>query len=236
VDLLTTATSADEAQRRAQVAVLPVGSFEQHGDHLPLITDTVVACTIAKAIADRYGLFLLPPVTISCSHEHAAFSGTVSIRASTLSILINDITESLARSGVPKLVVVNGHGGNYVLGNVVQELNESGVRALLYPGPSNWARARTEAAMQTNPHEDMHGGELETSVLLHVAPSLIGEAYADKDHVADERALLLTLGMSAYTPTGIVGRPSLAEGEKGKRLIDSLVDQAEAPLSILAPN
>ncbi len=82
----------------------------------------------------------------------------------------------------------------------------------------------------------MHGGELETSLLLHATPSLVGDAYADKDHVADERALLLTLGMSAYTSTGIVGRPSLTDSQKGRRLIGSLVDQAEAPLSALAPS
>lgn len=75
MDLITTATSSDESERAASVAVLPVGSFEQHGAHLPLVTDTVVACAIAKAVAERYDLFLLPPVTISCSHEHAAWRG-----------------------------------------------------------------------------------------------------------------------------------------------------------------
>jgi Creatinine amidohydrolase len=63
------------------VAVLPVGSFEQHGDFLPLITDTVVACLIARRVSADYGLFLLPPVTLSCSHEHSGFAGTVSVSA-----------------------------------------------------------------------------------------------------------------------------------------------------------
>jgi creatinine amidohydrolase len=69
--LMTTATSRDEQDRAARVAVLPVGSFEQHGDFLPLITDTVVACLIARRVSAEYGLFLLPPLTLSCSHEHS---------------------------------------------------------------------------------------------------------------------------------------------------------------------
>lgn len=70
--LINTATSPAEANRGSDIAVLPVGSFEQHGAHLPLAIDTIVACAIASAIAETYKLFLLPPVTVSCSHEHSA--------------------------------------------------------------------------------------------------------------------------------------------------------------------
>lgn len=76
---ISTATSTDGAARAATVAVLPVGSFEQHGDHLPLATDSLIAGIIAKRISDDYNLFLLPPITIGCSHEHAGFVGSVSI-------------------------------------------------------------------------------------------------------------------------------------------------------------
>ena len=106
---LTTATSRDERERAARVAVLPVGSFEQHGEHLPLITDALVAQLIASTIAEAYTLFLLPPLTISCSHEHAGFPGTVSLSARTLHAVIEDIRGSLRQSGIAKLVLVNGH-------------------------------------------------------------------------------------------------------------------------------
>lgn len=110
MQVLSIATSTEEADRQAKIAVLPVGSFEQHGHHLPLATDSIVACAIAEAAAARYDLFLLPPITISCSHEHAGIAGTVSISASTLHQVIRDIAASLERQGIRQLVLVNGHG------------------------------------------------------------------------------------------------------------------------------
>jgi creatinine amidohydrolase len=109
-ELLPTTTSADETDRGATVAVLPVGSFEQHGDHLPNATDSMIAVIIAREIAEAHNLFL-PPITIGCSHEHAGWAGTVSISASTLHAMINDIAASLANSGIHRLLIVNGHGG-----------------------------------------------------------------------------------------------------------------------------
>src|ERR1700748_1100999 len=103
-------TSAEVRETGAQVAVLPVGSFEQHGDHLPLITDTVIATTICDELASAYPLFQLPPITVSCSHEHSAWPGTISISATTLYSLIGDVYSSIASSGLTALVILNCHG------------------------------------------------------------------------------------------------------------------------------
>ena len=232
--LLTTATSNDEANRAAAVAVLPVGSFEQHGAHLPLITDTVVACAIAEAVVDAYGLYLLPPVTISCSHEHSSWPGTVSISARTLAAVIGDIVASLERSGVAKLVLVNGHGGNYALSNSVQEANVDGPRVTLFPTRSDWEAARAVAGLGTSAHTDMHAGELETSLLLHVWPEIVRPGYESADHVADDRPHLLVHGMRAYTASGVVGRPSLASGDKGKAILGSLTASFASHLRALS--
>ena len=218
---LTTATSTDEAARAATVAVLPVGSFEQHGNHLPLSTDTLVACAIARAIAEQYGLLLLPPITIGCSHEHAAWPGTVSISSSTLAAIVSDVAASLQQSGIQRLVVVNGHGGNYVLSNIVQEHNVQGPRLALYPGRDVWERARNAAGLESTGHDDMHAGELETSLLLHLWPDQVGASYRSEDHVVD-RPHLLIRGMAGYTKTGVIGRPSLATSKKGEQVLRSL--------------
>lgn len=223
IELITAATAADEKQRDASIAVLPIGSFEQHGNFLPLITDTVVACAIAQTVARTYPVMLLPPITVSCSHEHAAWRGTVSISARTLYQIIADIADSLDRSGVERLVLINGHGGNYVLSNVVQEYTAAhGPKMSLFPQSHDWTKARVEAGMETDSHEDMHAGELETSLLLHVAPHLVRPGNETADWIASDRPHLLTLGMSAYTRSGVIGRPSLGTAEKGKAALDSL--------------
>lgn len=230
---LTTATSHDERDRAADIAVLPIGSFEQHGGHLPLITDTVVAAAIAAAIADEHDLFLLPPITISCSHEHSAFPGTVSISATTLAAIVDDVIQSLQRQGILRLVIVNGHGGNYVLSNVTQEANVTAGRVVLFPGKDDWNAARDRAGCSTTQTDDMHGGELETSILMHVAPDLVTVGWDRADHDAPDRHRLLTDGIAALASSGIIGRPSQATDEKGRLIVQSLVDSFKRMLALL---
>jgi creatinine amidohydrolase len=223
MSFLPLTTSADEQASGPDVALLPVGSFEQHGSHLPLSTDTLIACILTEAVGRNYLSLVLPPITVSCSHEHAGFAGTVSIESSTLTQLIADIRASLAAQGIERLVIVNGHGGNYVLNNIAQQANVDGPKVVLYPSPADWDSARRAAGLVTTAHDDMHGGEGETSILLHFAPSSVRETWRTADHDASERADLLTLGMRGYTSTGIIGRPSLASAEKGERLVQALV-------------
>jgi creatinine amidohydrolase len=232
--LITTATSRDEQDRAARVAVLPVGSFEQHGDFLPLITDTVVACLIARRVSAEYGLFLLPPVTLSCSHEHSGFAGTVSVGASTLAVVVNDVAESLHASGIDRLAIVNGHGGNYVLSNVVQQANIADPRMTLFPSRTDWDAARTAAGLDSTASEDMHAGELEVSLLLHADPELVDDGYRSADWQADPRPHLLVTGMRGYTETGVIGRPSLASADKGRAIVDSLVRSFKDHLALLS--
>jgi creatinine amidohydrolase len=201
-----------------------------------LSTDTVVACAVAKAIADRHNVLLLPPVTISCSHEHAGWAGTVSISHHTVAAIVHDVATSLRRSGIGRLVLVNGHGGNYVLSNVVQAANAERPRSMsLFPGRSDWDRARSEAGIESDAHSDMHAGELETSIMLHVWPEAVGADYQGADHVADDRPMLLVEGMRAYTANGVIGRPSLGTHEKGKSVLDILASLFDAHWSMPVP-
>ncbi|BCJ51258.1 creatinine amidohydrolase [Actinoplanes sp. NBRC 14428] len=234
LDLITTATSKDEAERNASVALLPVGSFEQHGDFLPLTTDTIIASVIAREIAKAHPVFVLPPITISCSHEHAAWRGTVSISARTLHQVVSDIADSLAASGVHRLVLISGHGGNYVLGNVAQEASVEGPRIAVYPQVPDWDRARSDARLESGGHEDMHAGEIETSILLATFPEVVRPGNETADWIADERPYLLTLGMAGYTKSGVIGRPSLGSNDKGDRVLASLVQSFGPLLSALA--
>jgi creatinine amidohydrolase len=230
---ISTATSHDEASRAADVAVLPMGSFEQHGGHLPLATDTLIAAAIAERITVDYDLLLLPPITIGASHEHTDFKGTVSVSSVTLHAIVTDVAASLDRAGVTKLVVVNGHGGNYVLGNVVQESNVAERRMALYPSSEDWTDARRAAGVVTSNHEDMHGGEAETSILLAISPDVVRPSYRDADFTVDERRHLLTVGIRAYSTSGVIGRPSLATADKGRLLLESFSVKFKPHLALL---
>jgi len=222
--LIPTQTTEDSLRPPVHTAILPIGSFEQHGPYLPLATDTIIACAIANAIAGSYPVQHLPPVSIACSHEHASWPGTVSISASTLYTVIFDIHKSLQQSGIPNLALINAHGGNYILRNIVQEATIAAPCMALFPTNEDWASARAAAGLTTTDHEDMHAGELETSVLLHAQSDLVRTGYTAGDHIVNERSAFLTLGMKAYSTSGIIGRPSLASAAKGKELLASLVN------------
>ncbi|GGO43070.1 creatinine amidohydrolase [Streptomyces daqingensis] len=226
-------TTEDVGERRATVAVLPVGSYEQHGRYMPLATDTLVACAVVDRLAAAYPVQPLPPLTFSCSQEHAKWPGTVSITAGTLVAVIRDIAASLRRSGVTGLAIVNGHGGNYVLRNIVQEATEEGHRMVLFPTGADWEEATAKAGVETPARSDMHAGELETSILLHTRPEAVREGYESADWLCDDRRHLHSLGLGPYTSSGVVGRPSLASARKGDDVLTALCGAFEDHLRVL---
>lgn len=227
-------TSTDPTTARS-IAVLPVGSFEQHGPCLPLGTDTLIASAIASSISQHHKVFQLPPVTFGCSHEHAAYPGTVSISATTLAAIVADIIESLSQQNTTGLIIVNGHGGNAVLTNVVQQANQpkAPINVGLYPSREDWAEARTAAGIHSSSHDDMHAGELETSILLATCPDYLRDGWQNSDHTATDRRYLTTVGIHAYTPTGVIGSPSQATETKGNQALDHLGRNAATLIGLL---
>lgn len=231
--LLPATTTTDHDEVHAAVAVLPIGAFEQHGPSLPLATDTLIAIAIAQAISKHHKMFQLPALAFGCSHEHSAFPGTVSLSPATMAAVVTDICTSLTRRSVRALIVVNGHGGNYVLGNVVQQANAEGaMRVGLYPSRADWTEARRVAGISSN-HDDMHAGELETSVLLAAHLSYVRDGWQGHDHIAPDRRFLTTVGIGAYTTSGVIGYPSRASAAKGHAVLDHLGEAAHALIALL---
>ncbi|MGC9669319.1 creatininase family protein [Planosporangium sp. 12N6] len=114
-----------------------------------------------------------------------------------------------------------------------QEANTDGVRMTLFPTRQDRETARQAAELTSDSHEDMHGGELETSILLHVWPEVVRPGNETADWIANDRKHLLALGMRKYTAAGIIGRPSLGTANKGKAILESLAASFAGHLRVL---
>jgi creatinine amidohydrolase len=144
------------------------------------------------------------------------------------------LTGCLRQQDVNALIVVNGHGGNYVLANVAQEVNaDNAIQVGLYPSRDDWTEARHAAGISSNNHDDMHAGELETSVLLAAHPAYLRDGWQSSDHTASDRRYLTTLGMRAYTTSGVIGYPSRASAEKGRMVLNHLGQAAGKLITLL---
>ncbi|MEW6524650.1 MAG: creatininase family protein [Bacillota bacterium] len=206
------------------VAVLPLGSTEQHGPHLPLGTDTlIVTAVVEAAITGLAGsrVVMLPPVAVGKSNEHLQFPGTLSLTGNTLAGVVTDTARCLAKHGFRKLVLVTGHGGNApVLEAVCRDLRvELGFLAFV---TSPIVSAVRSAAGFTA--DDIHAGDYETSLLLALRPELVKLDRLPTHNPAGP--LLPWLGKAKFSWTiqdlsshGFVGDPQAASAEKGRALL-----------------
>lgn len=208
---------ADEVWPRVPpgaLVLVPVGSTEQHGPHLPLDTDTVVAQAVADRTAQaRPGPCLsAPPLAYGASGEHADFPGTVSIGHEALRAVVVELTRSLSL-WARRIVFVNGHGGNTAtLDTALGLLRAEGHDAA-------WTGCGT-------PGGDAHAGRTETSLMLHLAPDRVR---LDAALAGDTRPLAVLLpdliahGVRAVSPSGVLGDPAGASAEEGRRALDAMV-------------
>ena len=204
-------TDVDSPSDRPLLLV-PIGSCEQHGPHLPLDTDTRVAVAIADAVAVRTsGMLVAPPLTVTSSGEHQGFAGTLSIGAAATELVLIELGRSADWSA--GLVLINGHGGNHAaVTAAVEALTHEGRNVLSW-----W------------PHvagADAHAGRTETSLLLAIAPHLVRMAVAQPGNPAPLRELLPRLehgGVRTVSPSGVLGDPTGASAEEGATLLDALV-------------
>lgn len=219
--ILNTKTCYEIADSKPRFAAIPIGSFEQHGKHLPVTTDTLIASLIAKSLCDTHGGLLAAPITASCSHEHAGFPGCLSVSAETLIRIVKDLISSIEKNDITLTILVNGHGGNYVIGNIAQELNSQNPRVFTCPTRSHWESALKYAGVEGTISEDMHGGEIETSILLHAIPEVVRTDLIE-DCDAKIRPFFNFYGIRRYTKNGIIGFPSKATSKKGALLLEGI--------------
>jgi mycofactocin precursor peptide peptidase len=204
--------------------LVPVGSTEQHGSHLPLDTDTRVAAAVAARAAERTDLLVAPPVAYGASGEHEGFPGTVSIGHEALQLLLVELGRSASRWAA-RLVFVNGHGGNVPsLVDAVGLLRHEGRDAGWFP---------------CDPGGDAHAGRTETSLVLTLDPVLVRIADAAAGNTAPLGALLPTMrvgGVAAVSPNGVLGDPAGASAAEGGRLLTAMADALTGALTRWTPD
>ena len=211
------AARSPELGRRPTV-VVPLGSVEQHGPHLPLGTDTAVAVAVASGLVDRRpNLLLAPAVPYGASGEHEGFPGTVSIGTEALTALLVELGRSAGR-WAGRLLVVNGHGGNLdALRAAVPLLRHEGRDVAWFPcGVAGG---------------DAHAGRTETSLMVHVEPTGVDVARAEagaREPITELLPRLRAGGVAAVSPNGVLGDPAGASAAEGARFLAGMVDRAVA--------
>ncbi|MFL5824300.1 MAG: creatininase family protein [Solirubrobacteraceae bacterium] len=218
--------------------VIAFGATEQHGPHMPLATDALLGDHLARLVADELDAFVAPTVRVGCSEHHLEFPGTLSISEETFAGVVGDLVRSLARGGFRRVVLLPTHGGNFgplaaaieKLGSVpgieVQALTD--LQALL-------AIAQLGADEHGVPMNEggLHAGEWETSMLAAIHPELVHPERAEAGYTGDPEAALgaiFTSGVHTVSPNGVIGDPSRASPEHGRRYWNKTLEVAVAAI------
>lgn len=225
-----------EADTREWIAVLPVAAIEQHGPHLPLATDTVIGVGMIEAVLslmpDELPVTFLPVQQIGKSNEHISSPGTLTFDWQTTIQAWIEIGESVQRAGLRKLIIINSHGGNVPLIDIVAR--ELRVRFDMLAVATSWMRFGAPEGLFSEREYSygIHGGDIETSMMLHLRPDLVDMRKAEDFHSTQLDFINEFAHLRAHGPVpfgwkaqdlnvkGTVGDASIATAQKGKALID----------------
>jgi mycofactocin precursor peptide peptidase len=226
---LGSATSSQLELSPSTSIIIPLGSTEQHGPHLPLDTDTRIATAVARGVAARLDRshqpwLVAPAISYGASGEHQDFAGTISIGAEALTTLLVEYGRS-STCWAHRVVFVNGHGGNVdALRRAVSLLRSEGRDV-------GWCPCVASGG-------DAHAGHTETSVLLHISPAEVRTDQLLAGNEAPLRELLPSMrkgGVAAVSPIGVLGNPTTATAVEGRRIFTEMVDGCERRIDRWTP-
>ena len=226
---------AKEYFTKADAAILPVGSNEQHGPQNPLGTDHLIAKAIAEETAKRTGTVCLQVIPFGVSSHHKQFWGTIYISPRTFKNYVKEACLALNYYGIRKIVIVNGHGGNlHVLLEMARELREKGIFASIFQW---WAAANKLLPDLFKPEEKRHAAAEETSVNLTLHPHLVNlDKAVDEEprrHTAQTEGITLPLDTVDYTGSGVFGKSTTASAERGKKVFEAVVNELVKDVNLL---
>ncbi|MBI4719785.1 MAG: creatininase family protein [Chitinivibrionia bacterium] len=224
---------ASQYFKEVDVALLPVGSIEQHGPHLPLDTDTFDADHLARSVAERCSdpkPVVLPVIPYGVSYYHDDFGGTISIANKTLAQLVYEIGMNVARNGISKLVIINAHGGNDpALNFAAQRINQD---AHIFVCVDSGETSEVDIYSMIDTPNDVHAGEIETSTTLAVRPEVVrtseirkfvpkfSSRYLD---FTSKRSISWHAFTKKISRDGVMGDPTKASAEKGAKMWDIMI-------------
>lgn len=232
----------DIGSQKGSVAIVPVGSVEQHGSHLPVGTDTILADAAAHAgverASDEIPLIVTPPVWTGLSPHHLEFGGTITLEVGTMLAVLRDVAASVLDNGFDAVFFLNGHGGNMaLLGTAVtqigREFSDAQILGLTY---FQLAASVVSDLRESELGGMAHGGEFETSLMLHFRPDLVKEDRTEATYMDDPYdlrrkdlfeggPLSVYRSFAAYSDSGAIGDPALGTAEKGVALLDHLAEE-----------
>ncbi|RDD53466.1 MAG: creatininase family protein [Candidatus Korarchaeota archaeon NZ13-K] len=223
--LLMSYEEAEGYFRECDLVLLPLGSVEQHGPANPLGTDTLIADALAGEVSRRTGVLKLPVIPIGVSFHHMHFPGTLTVSERSLEEYLLDVIRSLARWGVKRVLVVNGHGGNLAALQVVsrRSLEELGVRVYVYQW---WTSSSGIVEGLFGPEERGHAAAAETSMIMHLHPeSVLADRLLDQEVKEDKLSRLTHFSYTIESSgSGVLGRQRTASAERGRTLFEALVE------------
>lgn len=220
-------TEAKEYFSKNDIAIIPVGSNEQHGPQNPLGTDHLIAKAIAEETAKRTGVLGLQVIPFGVSVHHKQFWGTIDISPNTFKNYVKEVCLALNYYGVKKIVIVNGHGGNlHALAELAMELRDKGIFLSIFQW---WPAANKLLPSLFKPEERRHACAEETSLNLALYPHIVDMSKAvDEEpqrHVTETEGVLLPLGTADYASSGVWGKATTASAEKGKKVFEAVVNE-----------
>ena len=210
-----------------ELAIIPVGSIEQHGPHLPVMTDWAIAAELGQRVAEKMGAFLLPALPVSTCRENMGKKGTVWMEPVTFYQMMNDIIMSLKLQGFKKVALLQMHGGIFIMTPLVRDLNAKfnpDLMVVNVDGCAFFPPLYQEGIIETN--TELHAGEVETSQMLAIAPETVHMDRAVDFVPTVPRPYLSYGSMFRASPTGVWGEPTKGTAEKGQKIFDRCADLA----------